>query len=108
MELRKRDLSKDDVVVLCSYNHKNSVVPFVACTFLGVQVASLDPLLSLMDSTHLVAEVKPKVIFVVPEALEVIETALERTGLNLKNILKTLAPCSIQHFAPSFSFSFTH
>lgn len=82
LELRKRDLSKDDVVALCSHNHKNSVVPFLACTFLGLQVASLDPILSLLDTTHLISEVRPKIVFVVPQALAVIESALDKTGLN--------------------------
>ncbi|KAJ8939528.1 hypothetical protein NQ314_011095, partial [Rhamnusium bicolor] len=87
LELRKRNLSKNDVVILCTYNHKNSSVPFLACTFLGIPVASLDPSLSLMDTTHLIREVKPKILFIVPEALNLIEASLEETGVEAEIII---------------------
>ncbi|KAJ8919720.1 hypothetical protein NQ315_006248 [Exocentrus adspersus] len=87
LTLKKRNLDKDDVVVLCSYNQKNSAVPFLACTLLGIRVASLDPILSLWDITYLIAEVKPRIVFVVPETLQVLESALEETGLEVEVVV---------------------
>ncbi|KAJ8951639.1 hypothetical protein NQ318_012309 [Aromia moschata] len=87
LELKRRNITRDDIVMICSYNHKNSCIPFIASTFLRVLVASLDPTLSLMDTTHLMNEVKPKIIFVVPEALKLIETSLNETGVDAEIVV---------------------
>ncbi|KAJ8951647.1 hypothetical protein NQ318_012318 [Aromia moschata] len=87
LELKRRNITRDDIVMICSYNHKNSCIPFIASTFLRVPVASLDPTLSLMDTTHLMNEVKPKIIFVVPEALKLIETSLNETGVDAEIVV---------------------
>uniref|UniRef100_A0A6P7GR32 Uncharacterized protein LOC114341894 n=1 Tax=Diabrotica virgifera virgifera TaxID=50390 RepID=A0A6P7GR32_DIAVI len=79
--LSTRSLTKDDVVVLCSYNHKESSVPFIASLFLNVPVASMDPTLSLMESAYLLKDVRPKIIFVVPEGLELMETSVKQAGI---------------------------
>lgn len=66
--------------MLCTNNHKNTCVPFIAGLFLGLQIASLDPSLSLLDTKHLVNEVKPRIVFVIPEAVELIEESLTEAG----------------------------
>lgn len=66
--------------MLCSSNHKNSCVPFIASMFLGIPVASLDPALSILDITCLLKQVQPKIIFVVSKALGLIEDSLEELG----------------------------
>ncbi|CAH1119888.1 unnamed protein product [Phaedon cochleariae] len=80
LHLQQRGLTKDDIVILCTNNHKNSCVPFIASLFIGVPVASLDPSLSVMDTSHLLREVKPRIIFVIPKALELIEISLQEAG----------------------------
>ncbi|XP_050517592.1 uncharacterized protein LOC126892162 isoform X2 [Diabrotica virgifera virgifera] len=85
--LSTRSLTKDDVVVLCSYNHKESSVPFIASLFLNVPVASMDPTLSLMESAYLLKDVRPKIIFVVPEGLELMETSVKQAGLDTEIVV---------------------
>ncbi|CAH1285914.1 unnamed protein product, partial [Diabrotica balteata] len=85
--LSTRNLTKDDVIVLCSNNHKESIVPFIASLFLNVPVASMDPTLSLMESVYLVKDVKPKIIFVVPEGLELMETSVKQAGLDTEIVV---------------------
>lgn len=43
-------------------------------------MASLDPNLSLLDVSHLLKEVKPKILFLIPEVVELLEAALEDAG----------------------------
>uniref|UniRef100_A0A6P7GW65 Uncharacterized protein LOC114347502 n=1 Tax=Diabrotica virgifera virgifera TaxID=50390 RepID=A0A6P7GW65_DIAVI len=76
--LSTRNLTKDDVVVLCSYNKKESSVPFISSIFLNVPVAPMDPRLSLMESVYLLKEVKPKIIFVDHEGLKLMETSVKQ------------------------------
>lgn len=67
---------------MCTNNHLDSCVPFISTCFLGAIAASLDPTLSLADTTHLIKQVTPKMIFVVPEAVQLIEDALENAQLD--------------------------
>ncbi|XP_050517593.1 uncharacterized protein LOC126892163 [Diabrotica virgifera virgifera] len=85
--LSTRNLTKDDVVLLCSYNHKESSVPFISSLFINVPVAYLDPRLSLMESLHLLKDVKPKIIFVDPEGLELMETSVKQAGLDTELVV---------------------
>ncbi|XP_060519652.1 uncharacterized protein LOC132697911 [Cylas formicarius] len=82
LHLRDRDLTEDDVICLCSYNHGDSCVPFIACLFLGLKVASLDPSLSLNDAIHLVELTKPKVFFVVTDCLQMIRGSIKAVDID--------------------------
>ncbi|XP_050517590.1 uncharacterized protein LOC126892161 [Diabrotica virgifera virgifera] len=85
--LSTRNLTKDDVVVLCSYNQKESLVPFISSIFLNVPVAPMDPRLSLMESVYLLKEVKPKIIFVDHEGLKLMETSVKQAELDTEIIV---------------------
>ncbi|VEN41288.1 unnamed protein product [Callosobruchus maculatus] len=87
MELKSRGLTREDVVIMCSTNHKNSSVPFIACLFLGIPIASLDPTLSALDTTHLLKEVTPKVLFVVPESVDLIVSCMKEAGVEAEIIV---------------------
>ncbi|VEN42268.1 unnamed protein product, partial [Callosobruchus maculatus] len=87
MELKSRGLTKEDVVIICSTNHKDSCVPFIACLFLGIPVASLDPMLSALDTTHLLKEVTPKVLFVVPKSVDLINSCLREAEIEAELIV---------------------
>lgn len=81
LTLKGMHINADDIICLCTYNHLDSIVPFIATTFIGAVVSSLDPSLSLADTAHLINLVKPRIIFVVPEAVRLIEDALEATSV---------------------------
>nr|CAI5853440.1 unnamed protein product [Callosobruchus analis] len=87
MELKSRGLTKEDVVTLCSTNHKDSCVPFIACLFLGIPVASLDPMLSALDTTHLIKEVTPRVLFVVSKSVDLIDSCLREADIEAEVIV---------------------
>lgn len=86
LEMKER-VNSNDVVCLCSYNHLDSCVPFVACAFLGVKVASLDPSQSVNDVSHLLTIVKPKLTFVVPEAVGLVSSAVQKDGLETELVV---------------------
>lgn len=71
-----------DIICICSNNHLDSCVPFISTCFVGSITASLDPTLSLADTVHLIKQVTPKMIFVIPEAVQLIEDALDSVQLD--------------------------
>ncbi|CAH1973805.1 unnamed protein product [Acanthoscelides obtectus] len=85
--LKSKELTNEDVVTLCSKNHKDSCVPFIACLFLGIPVASLDPMLSAMDTTHLLKEVRPKILFVESKSVRLIDDCLTEAGIDAEVVV---------------------
>ncbi|KAF2887070.1 hypothetical protein ILUMI_19104, partial [Ignelater luminosus] len=85
--MRSKGVTSNDIVTLCTFNHLNSMVPFIATFFLSAKVASLDPTLSLTDTMHLLKQVTPKMIFVAPEALELIEKAIEEIPSDIEIVV---------------------
>lgn len=79
--MQQKMITNTDVICLCTYNHMNSCVPFIASVFIGATVASLDPSQSIKDIAYLLGIVKPKLIFVVPEAVELIVCAMEEVSM---------------------------
>ncbi|KAF5282437.1 hypothetical protein FQA39_LY17552 [Lamprigera yunnana] len=71
-----------DVVSICSYNHLNSCVPHISSFFIGAKIAGFDPSLSLRDAIHLYRLVLPRVIFVGPESVQLIENVLATVNCN--------------------------
>lgn len=85
--LQSKGITFDSTVVLCTYNTMDSCLPFLACLFLGVKVAPLDPSLSSEDSAHLLNIVKPSFLFCDIECLETMEEALEKVNLSTQIII---------------------
>lgn len=85
--MRSKGITSDDIVTLCTNNHLNSAVPYISTFFLSAKVASLDPTLSLTDTTHLLKQVTTKMIFVVPEALDLIEKAIEEISSDIEIVV---------------------
>lgn len=67
------NITPNDVIVICSYNHMDSALPIYAAQYLGAKIASLDPTLSKRDCSYLLDLVKPKMIFVGPESAHLID-----------------------------------
>lgn len=82
LEMKRRKVTNTDIICLCSYNHINSCIPFIATVFIGATVASLDPTQSMSDIAYLLNIVKPKMIFVVPESVDLIVSALEEVSIH--------------------------
>lgn len=79
LKMKSDGLTENDIVCLCTYNHCDSFVPFIAASFLSIKIASLDPTLSVADVSYLLNQVKPAIIFFVPESVELIEQSLQET-----------------------------
>lgn len=77
MAMRDRGITTDDIIGICSYNHLNSTVPFIAAQLIGCKVCNSDPSLSLRDTTHLMKLIQPKLMFVSPDAEDMMTKALQ-------------------------------
>lgn len=71
-----------DVICFCTNNHLDSCVPFIATCFIGAIASSLDPSLSLADTAYLIKKVAPKMMFVIPDAVQLIEDALAKAKVD--------------------------
>lgn len=76
--LQKYNLTSEDIILLCTNNHFNDSVAWIASIFIGCKVATIDPNFSLMDVNLLLKVVKPKLAIIIPEVEEMIDTALKQ------------------------------
>lgn len=79
--LRQKGIQPGDVISVCSFNNINLSVALIAGYFVGAKQANTDPRISLTDTIFLLKQVKPKIIFVCPQGLKLIEEASK----NLEN-----------------------
>lgn len=77
--MRKRGIQENDVVFICSSNNMESIVLNVAILYLNAITVTLDPTISLRDSTHLLKLIRPKLVLVEETSLDLIESALKDT-----------------------------
>jgi acyl-coenzyme A synthetase/AMP-(fatty) acid ligase len=87
INLLTRGITKDDIICLCTSNHFNSCIPIISGLFLGVKVAPLDPSLSLDDTTYILNQIRPRLIFVSTDVIEMIEEALEDVGVECEIVV---------------------
>lgn len=76
LEMRKRGIQPGDVILSCSYNSMDTILPVYSTLYLNAVTVTLDPSISVRDSAHLIKLVRPKVVFVIPEAVDLIESAI--------------------------------
>ncbi|KAB0792139.1 hypothetical protein PPYR_14100 [Photinus pyralis] len=71
-------LKPGDFVTTCSLNHLDVCVPYLASLFTGTISASVEATMPAQEMVYLLNQVGPKIIFVGPEAVEVVEEAVEK------------------------------
>lgn len=64
VEMQRIGVAQGDVVSICSGNHLNVCVPFIAAMFLGAKTVNLDISLSSEEIHRIVDTFAPKIIFV--------------------------------------------
>lgn len=84
--MKCKGIAEKDIITFCSYNHMDLCVAYIATFFLGAIPTALDPSMSVDDVAYLLNLVKPKMIFVVPEAVSLVEDALEANSLQAEVI----------------------
>lgn len=93
--MKQRGIKERDIVMFCSYNHMDVCVPYIATFWLGAIPTAVDPSMTLDELVYLLNLVKPKMIFVVSEAVNLIESALNTIGLQPEIIVfgQTFSKC---------------
>lgn len=82
--LKKKNVSKDDVICICTDNNMEAVIPFLASLLNANKVASLDPLSNI---EYLLKITKPKIIFTIENALKCVEEAIENLKINTEIVV---------------------
>lgn len=71
--MQENGIGLGDVILICSYNNMDTCLPYMSAMFLGAVVAGLHPGLPRCDIENCLKQVKPKMIFVEIDAVDVIE-----------------------------------
>lgn len=69
-------IESSDIISLCTYNHLDSFTPAIAAQFLCCKVTPFDPNLTQDDTNHLMKLIKPKLIFINTDSVQLIENAI--------------------------------
>lgn len=87
MEMKHREIGPNDIISICSHNHLNTCVPFIAAFFLGTKVSCLDPKLVSSDIACLLSQTKPTMIFVDQNSVKLVKDAAEQASLSIKIVV---------------------
>ncbi|KAF2886957.1 hypothetical protein ILUMI_19216, partial [Ignelater luminosus] len=85
--LRSRGLTSNDIIAVFAANHLNCFVPTISSLFIGIKPVPLDPNLSLNDTIYLLKQINPKIVFVAPEAVELMENAVKELTGNVEIVV---------------------
>ncbi|XP_060522304.1 luciferin 4-monooxygenase-like [Cylas formicarius] len=77
LALIRLGVGAEDVILLCCKNNADNIVPALAAWFIGASVASVDPKQQPYDVRRSLNIVEPKVLFVVEDAVPLIEESLK-------------------------------
>ncbi|KAF5295892.1 hypothetical protein FQR65_LT10380 [Abscondita terminalis] len=75
-----RGIKPGDHISMCTNNHLNSAVPFIASYFTGSVMGAIEPAMSVRDAIYLLQQTLPKIIFAVPSAVPMVEEVAENIG----------------------------
>ncbi|KAF2895840.1 hypothetical protein ILUMI_10336 [Ignelater luminosus] len=87
IKMRSKGITSDHIITICSYNNIHNSVPYIASIFLGAKIACLDPELNPRDTTLLLSQICPKMIFAGPEAIELLENSIRESGITTEIII---------------------
>lgn len=87
LEMKNLGIGVGDYVSICARNTLDSSIPYIASSFIGSILASLDPSLSATDMTFLLNDCKPKIIFVEMECEEIIRKIIAEKNLCVKVVV---------------------
>ncbi|KAF5295897.1 hypothetical protein FQR65_LT10385 [Abscondita terminalis] len=73
-------LQRSGYISLCTNNHLNSAIPFVASYFTGSIMGAIEPTMSVKDATNLLRQTSPKLIFTAPSTVPLVEKIIESIG----------------------------
>ncbi|KAF5281149.1 hypothetical protein FQA39_LY17881 [Lamprigera yunnana] len=87
LKMRNLGVTHEDIISLCTVNHFDSCVPYIATLFLGAKICALDPMMCLEDTVYLIKQVNPKLIFTGPEAVDLIQNTVKQVKFDTKIIV---------------------
>lgn len=85
--MKEKGIRNRDIVMGCSDNHLDACIPILAALFLGAIPCSMDPNLTHLEATHIINQVKPKMVFTIPSSLKLIEKVCQEQNVNTKIVV---------------------
>ena len=76
-----KQITRADVITLCTTHHLNTVVPYIATQFLGAKLNCINPLFPLDEIKYIMDTLRPIMIFAVPEVAAVLEEMIRDLSL---------------------------
>ncbi|KAL3275015.1 hypothetical protein HHI36_019787 [Cryptolaemus montrouzieri] len=83
----KEKVGKDDIVGLCTSNHKDRSIPYLATLFIGNRVVAFDRQLTTSETSECLKNVTPKIMFVSSNALSHIEESMKAAQVDFEIVV---------------------
>ncbi|XP_011498003.1 PREDICTED: luciferin 4-monooxygenase, partial [Ceratosolen solmsi marchali] len=85
--LQKQGIKSGDIIVLCTNNHLNSYIPFVATYFVGAVLNPWYHEQTIQSARHFMKLTKPKVIFTINAIVDVLKEAAKLENVSVTFII---------------------
>ncbi|KAF2895839.1 hypothetical protein ILUMI_10335 [Ignelater luminosus] len=87
IKMRSKGVTPDHRITICSYNNLHNSVPYIASVFVGAKLTCLDPEFNSRDTALLLSQIRPKMIFAGPEAIELLENSIRESAITTEIII---------------------
>ncbi|XP_050305446.1 luciferin 4-monooxygenase-like [Anthonomus grandis grandis] len=82
INLKQNGVNPKDVIMICGENNFDNIIPTLAGLFLGAYVANVVPTTDIYGATNYLSDLKPKVLFVSDNKLDIFKEALDVLNLH--------------------------
>lgn len=83
----KRETSKEDLIGLCTSNHKNTYIPYLAGLFNGNRVVAFDRSSDRKEMQNCLVNVTPKIMFVGEDSLTFLQECMQSAKVDFKIVV---------------------
>ncbi|CAH1959914.1 unnamed protein product [Acanthoscelides obtectus] len=86
IEMKRRDIKHDDIIVMCSRTNTDQVIVVLAALFLGAILAPLDPEFNYKEVLDLMKQLKPKLVFGDSRTIPQFDRIFQAINMNITTV----------------------
>nr|CAH7720234.1 unnamed protein product [Callosobruchus chinensis] len=86
IEMERRDIKRDDIIVMCSRTNSDQVIVVLASLFIGAILAPLDPEFNYKEVLELMKQLKPKLCFGDSRTIPQFDRIFQALNMNITTV----------------------
>ncbi|CAH2009781.1 unnamed protein product [Acanthoscelides obtectus] len=86
IEMKRRGIKHDDIIVMCSRTNTDQVIVVLAALFLGAILAPLDPEFNYKEVLDLMKQLKPKLVFGDSRTIPQFDRIFQAINMNITTV----------------------